>query len=265
MPIQDVLVSAVFAGVLASLACGLGALPLLIRRFDPARHRGLGYAVAGGLVFSASVYNLILPGLGTATGGWSLRDVAPIVAGILLGAGFLALAESRLSRHTLKRTSDSLDGWGGRIGLLVFLAMTVHSIPEGVAVGVGYASDAVGQSHDGLGPTLAVAIAIHNIPEGLAVAIPLRSSGSSVARCFLAAVVTSLPQPIAAVAAVPAVLLTWFFKPLMSLFMDFAAGAMIFLIILELIPAALETETPLRITWAFTLGFCAMLMIQVVL
>jgi len=115
---------------------------------------------------------------------------------------------------------------------------------------------------DGLGPTLALAIAIHNIPEGLAVAIPLRGAGASIFRCFLAAVATSLTQPIA---TIPAVLLAWFFTPLMPVLMGFAAGAMVFLVILELIPEALETESPRRIAWAFTLGFCLMLLVQVVL
>ncbi len=275
-----VLLEAVVAGLLASLACGLGVLPLLIRRLDPARHRGLGYAVAGGLMFAASVYNLILPGLNMGGGSWSLRSIVPILAGILLGAWFLSATEGRLANWERRRdaraggsnaSSNPVAGlaaaapfaaWGGRIGLLVFLAMTVHSIPEGVAVGVGYTSDAVGELGANLGPTLALAIAIHNIPEGLAVGIPLRSAGVSLWRCFGAAVFTSLPQPLA---AIPAVLLAWFFQPLMPLLMGFAAGAMIFLIVLELIPEALHDERPTRIAWAFTGGFCLMLLVQVVL
>ncbi len=259
---HDVVGQAVLAGALASLACGLGVLPLAIRRFDPVRHRGIGYAVAGGLMFAASVYNLILPGLSLGDAGWQLGDVVPIIGGVLLGSAFLAAAEARLHRRR-KVSAPSLGSWGGRVGLLVFIAMTIHSVPEGIAVGVGYASDAVGPLPDGsLGPTLALAIAIHNMPEGLAVAIPMRSGGSSLLRCFVAAVATSLPQP---VAAVPAVMLAWFFHPMMPVMMGFSAGAMMFLIILELIPIALETETPTRIAWAFTAGFCLMLLVQIAL
>ncbi len=257
----DVLGRAILAGLLASVACGIGVFPLVVPRFDPAHHRGIGYAVAGGLMFAASVYNLILPGLSLGDAGWQLQDVLPIVGGILLGASFLAAAEIHL-QHRVNPASAPFKRWGGRLGILVFLAMTVHSIPEGVAVGVGYASDAIGASHNDLGPTLALAIAIHNMPEGLAVAIPMRSEGSSLATCFAAAVVTSIPQPLA---AIPAVLLAWFFRPIMPFMMGFAAGAMMLLIILELIPAALQTETPMRITWAFTVGFCAMLLVQVAL
>lgn len=267
---------AVAAGIAASLACGLGVLPLAVPKLDPGRHRGVGYAVAAGLMFSASVYNLILPSLGLTGDGWTLRSVLPVIGGVLLGAAFLWVVEQRLhgqdrpgdaedprTVHAPGRRKPALIAWGGRLGLLVFIAMTVHSIPEGVAVGVGYTADVVPDAHTkALGPTLALAIAIHNIPEGLAVAIPLRSAGTSLFRCFWAAVITSLPQPLA---AIPAVLLAWFFRPLMPWMMAFAAGAMIFLVLLELIPEALELESPTRITWAFTLGFCGMLLIQVVL
>ena len=116
--------------------------------------------------------------------------------------------------------------------------------------------------HTNLGLYIAIAISIHNIPEGLAVGIPIRAEGGSMWRAFWMAFLTSLPQPIA---AVPAALLSWFFRPLMPVLMGFAAGAMIFLILLELIPTALHTEKPLRIAWAFVLGFCLMLLVQVVL
>ena len=258
----EIVIKAVVAGLLASLACGLGVLPLMIRRLDPVKHTGLGYAFAGGLMFSASVYNLILPGLTMGTHGWQLADAAPIIVGTLLGATFLSIAETRVQWRTERRIAVRWEKWGGRLGILIFLAMTLHSIPEGVAVGVGYTADNRGMMHEGLGLTLALAIAIHNIPEGLAVAIPLRSQGASFARCFWIAVTTSLPQPIA---AIPAVLLAWFFEPIMTLLMGFAAGAMIFLVVVELIPEALHTEKPSRIAWAFTLGFCLMLLIQVVL
>ncbi len=247
------------AGVVASLACGLGALPLMIRGLDPVKQRGLGYGFAGGLMFSASVYNLLLPALDLGDGGWTLGKVLPIIVGVLLGALFLQVAESKV--HDTPQRPERWKKWGGRVGFLVFIAMMVHSIPEGVAVGVGYAADSRGAA-EGMGPTLALAIAIHNIPEGLAVAIPLRGAGASIMRCFWAAVATSLTQPLA---TVPAVLLAWFFTPLMPVLMGFAAGAMVFLVILELIPEALETESPRRIAWAFTLGFCLMLMVQVVL
>ena len=181
------------AGIVASLACGLGVLPLMVRGIDPVQQRGLGYGFAGGLMFSASVYNLLLPALDLGDGGWSLKSVTPIIAGVLLGAVFLQVAESQV--HDTPTRPERWKRWGGRVGFLVFIAMTIHSIPEGVAVGVGYAADfnpATRGAVSGMGPTLALAIAIHNIPEGLAVAIPLRGAGASITKCFWAAVATSL-------------------------------------------------------------------------
>jgi zinc transporter ZupT len=257
MPFEIILKSLI-AGLLASFACGLGALPLLLKRFDLKQHTGIGYGFAGGLMLAASVYNLILPGLQMAPPEMNLSKVLPVLAGILLGSVFLwstnrYLDEERLSRAFWKR-------WGGRAEILIFLAMSIHSIPEGVAVGVGYASEEVYANH--LGSYIALAIGIHNIPEGLAVALPMRAAGASVARCFGVAVLTSLPQPIA---AVPAGMASWFFQPLMPVLMGFAAGAMMFLILLEIIPDALHQEKPTKIAWAITFGFCLMLLIQVLL
>ena len=93
-------------------------------------------------------------------------------------------------------------------------------------------------------------------------AIPLRSAGVSLHKCFWLAVLTSLPQP---VAAVPAVLAAWAVNPLMPWLMAFAAGAMIFLVIEELVPEALEKLSPQKVAWAFTFGFAGMMLVQTVL
>ncbi|MEL6821196.1 MAG: ZIP family metal transporter [Calditrichota bacterium] len=257
VPIEIVIKSLV-AGILASLACGLGVFPLLIKRLDPSKHTGIAYVLAGGLMFSASVYNLILPGLTLSSHEIRWEDTWPVLVGMLFGAFFLSLTNTYLTRERLEQRSWKR--WGSKAEILIFIAMAVHSIPEGVAVGVGYASEAI--YDNALGTYMAVAIGIHNIPEGLAVAIPMRAAGSSIHRTFWAAVLTSIPQPIA---AVPASMASWIFQPLMPVFMGFAAGAMVFLVILEIIPDALEEENPQRIAWAFTTGFCLMLLIQVLL
>ena len=254
---ETILLESFVAGIVASLACGLGVLPLLIPGLDPERHTGLGYGFAGGLMFAASVYNLILPGLQMERVDWTVPTVLPVLGGILLGALFLGRTDRWLTRFDLDHLAHE---WGGRVGMLIFLAMSVHSIPEGVAVGVGYAS---GEVHDtALGAYIALAIAIHNVPEGLAVAVPMRSAGASLPRCFWSAVATSLPQPIA---ALPAAAAAWIFRPLMPVLMGFAAGAMIFLILLNLIPEALHTTPARAIAWSFVGGFGMMLLIQVLL
>lgn len=256
---NNAILLSLIAGTLASLACGLGALPLLIPGIDFKKHYGLGYAFAAGLMLAASVYNLIYPGL--TMGGndvTSIQNVLMVIAGILIGCMFLSLMVKFFDEDRVE--VGLLSKLGTRKELLIFIAMAVHSIPEGVAVGVGYASGEVYQTS--IGNYIALAIGIHNIPEGLAVAIPLRSSGASINKCFWAATLTSLPQPLA---AVPAVIAAWFFTPIMPLLMGFAAGAMMFLILTELIPEALEKENVMTIGWAGMVGFCLMLLVQVAL
>jgi ZIP family zinc transporter len=252
------LVEAFVAGILASVACGLGAVPLFLTKVDVGKHVGLGYGFAGGLMFSASVYNLILPGLtmGRATG--STAQILLILGGILSGGLFLWAVDGLLKRDTMEHSSLRL--LGSRREILIFVAMSFHSMPEGVAVGVGYASQEAVAGIDDLGHYIALAIAIHNIPEGLAVALPLRVRGAGFGRCFLAAFLTSLPQPLT---AVPAALLVWFFQPLLLPLLGFAAGAMIFLVLFDLLPGAFDDRSPVEIAWAFLLGFCLMILVQV--
>jgi zinc transporter ZupT len=256
----DVAVESFVAGIAAAVACGLGVLPVAFGQRN-LRHRiGLGYAFAGGLMFAASVYNLLIPAF--TLGGDKATELWPVVqtlTGLLAGCATLWFVRNWLTPERL--ATSPFKSLGTRQSALVFLAMTLHSFPEGVAVGVGYGAEGrVGA--EGLGLHLAVAIAIHNIPEGMAVAIPLRAAGASLGTCFWYAFFTSLPQPIA---AVPAALMVWFFAPLMLPMLGFAAGAMMYLVVVELIPDALEERRPVEIAWAFMVGFSLMVLVQVVL
>jgi ZIP family zinc transporter len=254
------LIQSFVAGIIASIACGLGALPLLIPGIQIEKRVGLCYGFAGGLMVSASVYNLILPGLTLGTHTASLQQVLLVIVGIFLGAGFLWRVDKFLDPERMK--NSYLRKIGGRREILIFTAMAFHSMPEGVAVGVGYATSQHISGIENLGNYIAIAIAIHNIPEGLAVSIPMRANGASIGRCFIAAFLTSLPQPLA---AVPAALLVWVFEPLMVPLLGFAAGAMLFLVIMEIIPDALEDRKPVEIAWAFIIGFTLMIFVQVVI
>lgn len=147
-------------------------------------------------MFSASVYNLLQPAF--TLGGKNANDFWPVIQVLLcfsLGCYFLWLMETSLTEERL--TTGIFKPLGGRVEALIFIAMCFHSIPEGVAVGVGYASETHFQSAEGLGLYIAIAIGIHNIPEGLAVALPMRAKGASIGKCFFLAFLTSLPQPLA--------------------------------------------------------------------
>jgi len=187
----DFLVETTVAGILASIACGCGAFPLLIKRLNIQKNMGLGYGFAGGLMFSASVYNLILPGLTLGQNDYtSFEQVTLVLIGILLGAAFLWAVNVSLTPERLE--NSFLNKIGNRTEILIFVAMSFHSIPEGVAVGVGYASGTHIAGAENLGNYIALAIAIHNIPEGLAISIPLRSKGASIMYCFFMAFLTNI-------------------------------------------------------------------------
>jgi ZIP family zinc transporter len=257
----DFVVAGFVAGLAASVACGFGALPLAFAGLRLEERVGLGYAFAGGLMFSASVYNLLMPAFTVGTDGPpELGSVLRTLSGMAAGAAFLWLIERNLTPEHLQ--TGLLRHVGGRTEALVFVAMTFHSIPEGVAVGVGYGSEAHLAEGARFGHYIAIAIGIHNIPEGLAVALPMRLGGASIAKCFFFAFLTSLPQPIA---AVPSSLLVWMFEPLLLPFLGFAAGAMMYLVLMELLPEALERHSRNEMAWMFLAGFGLMALVQVAL
>lgn len=233
----------VFVAALASdLATGLGALPVrFLDKFD-GRWHGLASAAAGGMMLSASVFALADQAL--HRGG-----AVQVVIGMIAGALFVARTASIVAeRHWRLGDWNEADS---RQPILLVTTMFVHSAPEGMAIGVGYAT---GDPRFGL--LLALAIAVHNIPEGTAVALPLRARGASIARCAGFAILTSVPQPLL---AVPAFLLTSFFQPLVAPSLGFAGGAMIFLVVSELIPESLASCSKTEAAWGVTLGLVGML------
>ena len=170
---------------------------------------------------------------------------------MVAGAGFYWLTARAIRRRNW--TIESLGVADSRQSVLMLMAMFVHSIPEGIAIGVGYAT---GQIEFGL--LLAAAIALHNVPEGTAIALPLRAKGVSASRCVIYAILTSVPQPLA---AVPAFLLVDFFQPLLPAGLGFACGAMMFLVAAELIPEALERCSKDETAWGIMAGLALMLLV----
>ena len=231
-----------WVALFTAVATGLGALPVLFLKNTEPRWRGIASATASGMMLSASVFALADEALGR--GG-----AAEVVGGMLAGALFF----SYTSRVIEKRgwTIGGLNEQSSRQTLLLLLTLFIHSIPEGAAIGVGYATGEIK-----FGWLLAMAIAVHNIPEGTAVSLPLRANGASVWRCVFYSILTSLPQPIV---AVPAFLLVSVFQPLLPASLGFAGGAMIFLVVQELLPESFANSTPTDAAWGVTVGLVGML------
>ncbi|HET7590194.1 MAG TPA: ZIP family metal transporter [Solirubrobacterales bacterium] len=203
-----------------ALATGLGAIPVwfLGRRAEELTPFLLG--IAAGVMGIASVFGLLVP---AAEEG----SVWEVLGGLLVGGVLLGVARRRLRPEA---AFMGRRGPGARASALVFAVLFVHSLPEGLAVGTAYASERAG-----LGLFVILAIAIQNVPEGTSVAIPMEAAGFGRARQFWAAVGTSAPQPAGAVVAYLAVDRV---SALLPFSFAFAAGAMLSLIAVELLPQA---------------------------
>ena len=225
-----------------ALATGLGALPVLFIRSTEPKWRGIAAATASGMMLSASVFAL-------ADEALSRGAALEVMGGMMAGALFFSWTAKFIDKKGW--TMEGLNQKSSRQTLLLLLTLFVHSIPEGAAIGVGYATGEIK-----FGWLLAVAIAVHNIPEGTAVSLPLRANGASVIRCIWYSVLTSMPQPIV---AVPAFLLVSVFQPLLAASLGFAGGAMIFLVISELLPESFASCSATETAWGVTIGLVGML------
>lgn len=210
-----------------ALATGLGALPVYWLGERAVALRPAMWGVVIGVMGVASVQGLLLPGLKES-------DDGGVLAGLGAGILFLVLARVLMShRHVSLGTAS---GAGARRGLLIFVVLFVHSAPEGFALGSAWASHTTG-----LGVFVFLAIAIQNIPEGTAAAIPLRDASVSVTRAFWTATLTSAPQPAGALVAFALVEAT---RSLLGPSFGFAAGAMLALIVIEVVPTAIASDRP---------------------
>ena len=207
--------------LLTALATGLGAIPFLFVRTVSERFVAYSEAIAAGLMLGAS-FGLVAEGTAYGSGETLL--------GGLLGVGFILVAQRILGdRDGQELVFEAARGDGAKRMLLMVVVMTVHSFAEGVAVGVSFGGGVT------LGAVITIAIAVHNIPEGVAISAVLRPEGVSASRCALWSIFSSLPQPLM---AVPAFLFVETFRVALPYGLGFAAGAMVFMVLVELLPEA---------------------------
>jgi ZIP family zinc transporter len=203
-----------------AFATGLGAIPVILLGSRAEGLRPVLLGVAAGVMSVAAVAGLLKPALDEG----SLGTVA---AGLAAGVVFLLVA-----RRVLLPNKGATVVRARRASLLVFAVLFVHSLPEGLALGTAYASTV-----EGLAVFIVIAIAVQNIPEGTSIAIPMEAAGYGAGRQFWAAVGTSAPQPVGAVIAYLAVDEV---SSLLPLSFAFAAGAMLALVAVEVLPEALR-------------------------
>lgn len=245
------------ASLAAGAATGVGALPVFAGHSVSRRMNDILLGFAAGVMLSASFFSLISPGVEMAREQYADGRLAALVAvvGIILGVAFVALLNERVPHeHFVQGAQGPRAAELAKIWLFV-LAITIHNIPEGLAVGVGFGG---GDIRRGL--TLAIGIGLQNAPEGLAVAVALLASGYSKGYSVLVATMTGLVEPAAGLAGAIAVSLSQLVLPWA---LTFAAGAMLYVISHEIIPETHKNGYQNEATFGLTIGLVAMLFLDV--
>ena len=230
----------------------------------------LGFA--SGVMVAASVWSLLIPAIEMASASNSqlstfnsqLSTVVPAAFGFLLGMGFLLMIDE-LTPH-LHIGTDKPEGMRSHLSrtAMLALAVTIHNLPEGMAVGVVFAGAESGISNISLASAVAVAlgIAIQNVPEGAIISMPMRAAGNSKWKSFVIGSLSGAVEPVGAVAVL---LLASLLMPVLPYMLAFAAGAMFYVVVEELIPEANEGEHSNLSTIGFAIGFVLMMVLDVVM
>ncbi|MGM9636614.1 MAG: ZIP family metal transporter [Eubacteriales bacterium] len=228
---------------------------------DPVQRALSGFAA--GVMVAASVWSLLIPALEQAAemGKWSFL---PAVAGFWFGMLFLLLLD-HLIPH-LHRNAEQAEGPKSKLRktTMLVLAVTLHNIPEGMAVGVVFAGLLAGKSNiTAMGAlALSIGIAIQNFPEGAIISMPLRAEGEKKSRAFLGGVASGIVEPIGALLTIAA---AGFVIPALPYLLSFAAGAMLYVVVEELIPEMSAGKHSNIGTLFFAIGFSVMMSLDVAL
>ncbi|MBR1934877.1 MAG: ZIP family metal transporter [Muribaculaceae bacterium] len=221
----------------------------------------LGFA--SGVMVAASVWSLLIPAMEMeeSRGAWS---VMPAALGFLLGIGFLLLLDEATPH--LHLGSEKPEGPRSHLSrtAMLALAVTIHNLPEGMAVGVVFAGaeNGVGGLSVASALAMSIGIAIQNVPEGAIISMPMRAAGNSKWRSFALGSLSGAVEPLGGLAVV---LLASVMTPVLPYLLAFAAGAMFYVVVEELIPEASEGEHSNLSTIGFAIGFVLMMVLDVVM
>ncbi|MGL5437962.1 MAG: ZIP family metal transporter [Lachnospiraceae bacterium] len=247
-----------FIGTTAGAACVFFIRNAIKQKVQKAL---LGFA--SGVMVAASVWSLLIPAMEMSEHMGRLAFI-PAATGLALGFAFLLLMDKLIPHlHLDQQEPEGMPCGLGRTTMLI-LAVTLHNIPEGMAVGVVFIGMMTGESQISMAGAfaLSIGIAIQNFPEGAIISLPLRSEGQSKLRAFCLGAVSGIVEPIGAILTI---LLARFIVPFLPYLLAFAAGAMLFVVVEELIPESAEGEHSDAGTIGFAIGFILMMILDVAL
>lgn len=244
----------------------LGAAVVFLTRGFNRRLLDTMLGFAAGVMTAASFWSLLAPAIEMASSFSSLPAWVPAVTGFLAGGVFLRVLDRVLPHLHLSRLEGEAEGlhttW--RRSVLLVLAITLHNFPEGLAIGVAFGAAAENLSSATVAGAVALAIGvgIQNFPEGLAVSMPLRGEGMSQSKSWWYGQLSAVVEPVAGVIGAGAVLIA---QPLLPYTLAFAAGAMIFVVVEEVIPDSQCNGNADIATMGAMLGFAVMMTLDVAL
>jgi ZIP family zinc transporter len=260
-PIVQALLATLFTwGVTA-----LGAAAVFLTREVSRSFLDAMLGFAAGVMIAASYWSLLAPAIEMSEGG-VLPSWVPAVSGFLLGGVFLRAIDKVLPHLHVGFRREEAEGlkttW--QRAVLLVLAITLHNIPEGLAVGVAFGAAASGLESATVGGAVALAIGIglQNFPEGIAVAVPLRREGMSSMKSFWYGQLSALVEPVAGIIGAAAVIIA---RPILPYALSFAAGAMIFVVVEEVIPESQRGGNTDLATLGAMVGFAIMMLLDVAL
>ncbi len=259
------MVQALLATLFTWSVTALGAAGVFLAREMSRKTLDTMLGFAAGVMIAASFWSLLAPAIEMSEGG-PVPAWIPAAAGFLLGAIFLRIIDMILPHLHLGAPMEEVEGiktsWHRSI--LLVSAITLHNIPEGLAVGVAFGAVAAGIPSADLASAVALTIGIglQNFPEGLAVSMPLRREGMSRFKSFMYGQFSGLVEPMAGVLGAAVVLVA---RPILPYALAFAAGAMIFVVVEELIPESQRGGNSDLATMGAILGFTVMMVLDVAL
>lgn len=264
---QSPVLQALIAGIFTWLCTGFGAAVVFFVKNINQKFLAIMQGLAAGIMTAASFWSLLSPALEYASdGATSLPIWLPVTIGFIGGGIFLRVLD-KIIPH-IHPGADHGDTKPEKRNLtkttMLFLAVTIHNFPEGMALGVAYAAAALNVSSANLAGAIALTIGIglQNIPEGSALSLPIRASGKTRWQAFQAGQLSAIIEPVGAILGAFAVTLI---TTLLPYALSFAAGAMLFVVVEELIPESQGSKFTDIATMAFLVGFAIMMVLDVAL
>lgn len=263
---QEIIILALVATLCTWLVTALGAATVFFFSSPSRRVLNLMLGFAAGVMIAASFWSLLEPAIDRAEAAGGLPAYIVATVGFLLGALFIWVSD-KIVTYTRREVDRGADG-GAKFTriILLILSITLHNIPEGLAVGVAFGALRGGYDIEGLmgASTIAIGIALQNFPEGAAVSVPLYREGYSRRKSFIYGQASGMVEPIAGVLGA---ILVVYVEAILPLMLSFAAGAMVLVAVHELIPECQRNQEkhPYSATMGIVLGFAVMMLLDVML